>query len=57
MPIYEYTCIECDETSERMLKMDDRDKQTCEKCGYKLYRTWSFEGSVWSPTSTGGGHK
>jgi putative FmdB family regulatory protein len=55
MPTYEYTCIECDSTEDRVVAIDDRDKQRCEKCGYRLYRVLSFNGVVWAPTS--GGHK
>ena len=55
MPNYEYTCVNCDETTERIVKIDEREKQSCEKCGYRLNRVYSFNGSVWAPTS--GGHK
>ena len=57
MPNYEYTCLNCDETFDRMSKIDDRDTQKCHKCGYRLNRNVAFNGTVWSPTSTGGGHK
>jgi putative FmdB family regulatory protein len=57
MPNYEFTCLNCDETFDRIVPMDDRDIQKCAKCGYRLNRNIAFNGSVWAPTSTNGGHK
>lgn len=36
MPIFDYTCWPCGWTGERMVKIDERDRQVCEKCGHKL---------------------
>lgn len=54
MPNYSYTCLACDKDENRIVKIDDRDKQSCSTCGNKLNRTYKFEGSVWSPTKNGG---
>lgn len=55
MPTYEYTCIKCDETINRSnVAIDDRDHQSCEKCGEILKRSWTVGNvSVWAPTSGG----
>lgn len=56
MPNYDYVCTECENTEERNVPMESREDQTCE-CGAPLKRKFSFKGSVWAPTATGGGHK
>ena len=54
MPNYSYTCLACDKDEDRIVKIDDRDNQTCSACGNRLNRTYKFEGHVWSPTANGG---
>jgi len=54
MPTYSYTCIECDKDLERMTKIDYRDNQFCEICGFRLARTIDRPAMVWSPTRNGG---
>lgn len=37
MPIYEYSCWRCEWQGERLVPhIEDRDQQTCERCGTKL---------------------
>ncbi len=58
MPIYQYK--NCDGDSdpdtfvERNVPIDERDNQTCRRCGFKLDRVISFTGLTWSPTRNGG---
>ena len=54
MPTYSYTCIQCDKDLERMTKIDYRDSQFCDTCGFRLSRTIDKPGMVWSPTRNGG---
>ena len=54
MPMYNYTCMVCDENTDRLVKIADRDGQSCDECGYKLFREIVFTGLVWSPTANGG---
>lgn len=54
MPIYTYTCVTCDQESEKMIPVSDRDIQMCATCGYKLIRNMDRPGLVWSPTRNGG---
>lgn len=54
MPLYTYTCINCDRTSEKMMAMLDRDNARCDDCGYSLIRNIDRPGLVWSPTKNGG---
>ncbi|CAB4146022.1 CxxC_CxxC_SSSS, putative regulatory protein, FmdB family [uncultured Caudovirales phage] len=54
MPTYSYTCIQCDKDLERMTKIDYRDNQFCDTCGFRLARTIDRPGMVWSPTRNGG---
>lgn len=54
MPIYTYSCIECDLDEERIVSISSRDSQSCEKCGYNLIRSIDKPGMVWSPTRNGG---
>jgi hypothetical protein len=62
MPLYTYYCYECttsqeeDYEFERRVKIVDRDEQFCGK-GHRLTRMLDFNGSVYAPTSTGGGMK
>lgn len=53
MPIYHYYCGECGETTQKIVKMEVRDKQVCE-CGGPLARKITAPGLVWSPTRNGG---
>ena len=42
MPIYEYTCIKCNETREYLILNEDKDKPiSCVKCGGELKRVIS----------------
>lgn len=54
MPIYTYSCINCDKDEERITNISSRDDQSCEDCGYKLFRSIDRPGMVWSPTRNGG---
>lgn len=54
MPIYTYTCMNCDSDEERLVNISARDEQSCEDCGYKLIRSIDRPGMVWSPTRNGG---
>lgn len=46
MPTYEYTCIECDLTVDRVKKFSESDtSEFCEKCGNvmnKVYNTFGI---------------
>jgi putative FmdB family regulatory protein len=55
MPNYDFVCMNCDDTEERNVKIEERDFQFCLSCGHKMNRVWTFEGHVWAPTA--GGHK
>jgi hypothetical protein len=54
MPIYTYTCLNCDKDYELMVPMEDRDKQPCKNCDHMLKRGVDRPGWVWSPTRNGG---
>lgn len=54
MPIYTYYCKVCDKDLELISKIDLRDSQMCEQCGYRLVRNLDRPGMVWSPTRNGG---
>jgi putative FmdB family regulatory protein len=54
MPIYDYSCMICDDNKEIMTTIEKRDRQNCPKCGMPLERKLTFKGSVWSPTRNGG---
>jgi putative FmdB family regulatory protein len=54
MPLYTYYCKACDAGFELIAKIDQRDDQMCEKCGYRLVRNLDRPGMVWSPTRNGG---
>lgn len=54
MPLYTYTCVTCDYTEVLPSKIDARDEQWCQKCGYRLIRSVDRPGLVWSPTRNGG---
>lgn len=54
MPIYTYSCINCDIDVERISNISMRDSQSCEECGYNLIRSIDRPGMVWSPTRNGG---
>lgn len=55
MPTYQYTCITCDKTFDKMhVAVDDRDNQICEDCGNRLNRAYVIGNvSVWAPTAGG----
>ena len=57
MPMYSYWCNACYLDKERIVKVDDRDGQTCESCRSPLHRKIDKPGAVWAPTSTSGGLK
>jgi putative FmdB family regulatory protein len=58
MPIYSYTCIECDVSKDISRSVEERDEPAlCEKCGYRMSRSFAtpqiqFKGSGFY--STGG---
>jgi putative FmdB family regulatory protein len=54
MPIYTYACPACNSGYDKIVKIDDRDDQFCENCGYRLIRSIDSPGMVWSPTRNGG---
>lgn len=54
MPIYSYSCVNCDIDEERIVSIPQRDEQVCDSCGYKLVRPIDRPGMVWSPTRNGG---
>lgn len=54
MPLYTYTCLECDKSHEVMCKMEERDNAICPDCGVRLIRSIDRPGLVWSPTRNGG---
>lgn len=56
--IYEFECVQTDckldgVVQERNISSSQINEQTCEKCGEKLKRLWSFRGGI----STGDGFK
>ena len=62
MPNYDYHCSWCKKDCERMVSIKMRDEQTCDSpsChnfNQLLQRLITFNGMVWSPTSTGSMHK
>jgi putative FmdB family regulatory protein len=45
MPIYEYTCIECDESQEITRKFEDPEiVPPCSVCGYSMARSYKAPG-------------
>ena len=59
MPIYEYKCLECGISLEKMQKVSDEPLTVCEKCGGKLEKQWSlsgfqFKGAGWYVTDYAG---
>jgi putative FmdB family regulatory protein len=59
MPIYEYKCLECGISLERMQKISDEPLSVCESCGGKLEKQWSlsgfqFKGAGWYVTDYAG---
>ncbi len=59
MPIYEYKCLECENSLEKMQKVSDEPLTVCEKCGGKLEKQWSlsgfqFKGAGWYVTDYAG---
>lgn len=53
MPTYTFNCLKCEKTFDMIVKMDDRDIQTCETCGTLLTRGITRPGMVWAPTAGG----
>lgn len=51
MPLYTYYCPAHDEEVVRLVKIDERDNQRCDECGYRLVREIDRPGGVWAPTS------
>jgi putative FmdB family regulatory protein len=51
MPLYTFTCMQCDKDEERIVKIAERDCQRCERCGNRLIRPIDFQGGVYAPTS------
>ena len=59
MPIYEYKCLECGYSLEKMQKVSEEPLTVCEKCGGKLEKQWSlsgfqFKGAGWYVTDYAG---
>lgn len=59
MPIYEYKCLECGISLEKMQKVSDEPLTVCENCGGKLEKQWSlsgfqFKGAGWYVTDYAG---
>jgi len=54
VPLYTYTCMNCDITTEKIVMMLERDNARCDECGYSLIRNIDRPGLVWSPTKNGG---
>ena len=55
MPIYEYKCLECGSSLEKIQKISDEPLSVCEKCGGKLEKQVSlsgfqFKGAGWYVT-------
>lgn len=45
MPIYIYVCIECDKSTEITRGFSDTEiVPACEKCGYRMIRSYSLAG-------------
>lgn len=58
MPIYTYRCEPCDQDTEQIRKIADRDRiMVCKNCRQPVNRKIDSPGSVWAPTATGGGMK
>jgi putative FmdB family regulatory protein len=55
VPLYTFTCIECDRQYELMLKILERDNAVCPDCGLRLIRNVDKPGLVWAPTRGGSG--
>jgi len=53
MPTYTFSCMNCDKIIEKIVKMEDRDNQKCDECGYDLVRAIDRPGLVWAPTAGG----
>jgi len=53
--MYTQKCLRCDETKVVISKIEDRDKQSCSKCGMPLQRQLDVPGMVYAPTSSNGG--
>jgi len=59
MPIYEYKCLECGISLEKMQKVSDEPLTVCDQCGGKLEKQWSlsgfqFKGAGWYVTDYAG---
>lgn len=51
MPVYEYTCFNCDIDVSKSRSINDPDPgYSCETCGYKLNRVYSKVGAVFNGT-------
>lgn len=55
MPIYSYSCLECNTKSVKMCKIDERDLQVCDTCDTLLKRGMDRPGGVYAPTASNGG--
>lgn len=53
MPLFDYWCVDCKQSQERNVKIDERENQYCD-CDNHLTRQISFNGAVFSETSNGG---
>jgi len=55
MPLYTFTCIDCDKSHEMLMKMENRDNAICPDCGLRLVRNIDSPGMVWAPPRGGSG--
>lgn len=55
MPLYTYSCSECNSMHELSIKMEERDNVTCPDCNNSLSRGIDRPGLVWAPTRGGSG--
>ena len=56
MPLYTYTCIECNKAHEVIQSIEQRDNSLCPDCGNSLIRNIDKPGLVWAPTRGGSGY-
>jgi putative FmdB family regulatory protein len=56
MPLYTYTCLECDKSYEIIKSIEQRDDSVCPDCGIRLIRNIDKPGLVWAPTRGGSGY-
>lgn len=56
MPVFDYTCADCEKEEERLVAIEDRDSQWCATCCCKLFRLPSAPmGKMAGQVAKGGG--